>query len=130
MASVRALIVDRGRILLLQRAAATTRAGQWCLPGGRIQSQETAEAAVVRETCEEAGVKIRVLQSLRRFGSCEYFLCELSPDKQTIRLQPKECQAWAWVEAGAIEKVGMIMDYRQLKRILADPIAPSFDPHD
>ncbi|HEY9839016.1 MAG TPA: NUDIX hydrolase [Candidatus Obscuribacterales bacterium] len=69
MASVRALIVDEGRILLLQRAEATSRTGQWCLPGGRIQALEKAEAAVVRETFEEAGVKIRVLHPLRSFGS-------------------------------------------------------------
>jgi 8-oxo-dGTP pyrophosphatase MutT (NUDIX family) len=43
---------------LLTRRAKTLRAhaGQWALPGGRIDTGESPEAAVCRELCEETGL--------------------------------------------------------------------------
>jgi 8-oxo-dGTP pyrophosphatase MutT (NUDIX family) len=44
--------------LLLTRRAATLRshAGQWAMPGGRIDTGETAEQAALRELAEEVGL--------------------------------------------------------------------------
>jgi 8-oxo-dGTP pyrophosphatase MutT (NUDIX family) len=46
--------------LLLTRRAATLRdhAGQWALPGGRIDSGESPEAAALRELAEETGLVV------------------------------------------------------------------------
>ncbi|MCW5633923.1 MAG: CoA pyrophosphatase [Rubrivivax sp.] len=46
--------------LLLTRRSATLRAhaGQWALPGGRIDEGETAEAAALRELHEEVGLEL------------------------------------------------------------------------
>ena len=33
-------------------------AGQWAIPGGRLEPGETPEAAALRELCEEVGVKL------------------------------------------------------------------------
>jgi 8-oxo-dGTP pyrophosphatase MutT (NUDIX family) len=46
----------RGRLLLVRRCDS----GCWELPGGRVDVGETAEAAAVRETAEEAGVRVLV----------------------------------------------------------------------
>jgi 8-oxo-dGTP pyrophosphatase MutT (NUDIX family) len=45
-----------GRVLLVRR----TDDGYWELPGGRVEVEESASAAVVREVAEEAGVAITV----------------------------------------------------------------------
>jgi 8-oxo-dGTP diphosphatase len=55
--AVRAIIPDaEGRILVLQRAPGSMAAGRWCLPGGKVDFGETAEAAVAKEVREETGL--------------------------------------------------------------------------
>ncbi len=48
-------VVRDGRLLLVRRASRHGR-GNWQLPGGFIEPDETIEQAVVREVHEEAGV--------------------------------------------------------------------------
>ncbi len=56
---VGALAYDaRGRLLLVQRANEPGR-GRWALPGGRVESGEDDNAALVREMAEETGLIIR-----------------------------------------------------------------------
>jgi 8-oxo-dGTP diphosphatase len=45
-----------GRLLLVRRRDS----GVWELPGGRVDIGESAQAAAVRETAEEAGVVVRI----------------------------------------------------------------------
>ncbi len=53
--------------LLTRRATTlTSHAGQWALPGGRIDPGETAEAAALRELQEELGLKLPVGSVLGR----------------------------------------------------------------
>lgn len=48
---------ERGRILLLRRAPDSLNgAGEWTIPGGKIDPGETADEAAVRETFEETGI--------------------------------------------------------------------------
>ncbi len=58
---------DEGRgCFLLTRRARTLRAhtGQWALPGGRMDSGETPEAAALRELDEEVGLKLGAATTL------------------------------------------------------------------
>ena len=43
------------RTLLLRRSGDSDHAGEWCLPGGTLEGDETAEQAAVRECEEEIG---------------------------------------------------------------------------
>ncbi len=52
------LVNEKSEVLLLRRKAATFGDGQYCLPGGKIESGETAAEAAYRETQEEVGVAL------------------------------------------------------------------------
>lgn len=58
---------DRAALLLTRRAASLRdHASQWALPGGRIDSGESPEAAALRELAEEAGLVVDVSAVLGR----------------------------------------------------------------
>lgn len=52
-----AIIFDENKLVLLTRR---TDNGQWCLPGGGIDSGESAAEACIREVWEETGLHVRV----------------------------------------------------------------------
>jgi ADP-ribose pyrophosphatase YjhB (NUDIX family) len=52
-----AAILNEERKILLTRRADN---GQWCLPGGRMESGESAAEACEREVLEETGLSVRV----------------------------------------------------------------------
>ncbi len=47
----------------------------WVVPGGGIEQDETPAEAAVREVCEEAGVKGRLIRSLGTFVVRWQFTC-------------------------------------------------------
>src|SRR4051794_18349493 len=49
---------DTGVILTKRAARMRAHAGQWALPGGRIDADETAQAAALRELDEELGLRL------------------------------------------------------------------------
>jgi ADP-ribose pyrophosphatase YjhB (NUDIX family) len=48
--------IDDGRLLLIRRGHGPG-AGEWSIPGGRVEAGETLAEAVVRELAEETGVE-------------------------------------------------------------------------
>ena len=53
------LVIQDGKVLIVRRAKKETAESgvilEWGFPGGKVQLDETAEAAAVREVCEETG---------------------------------------------------------------------------
>lgn len=52
-----ALIDADGRVLLAQRPEGKSMAGLWEFPGGKVESDERPEAALIRELKEELGIE-------------------------------------------------------------------------
>lgn len=57
LVSAAALIDPDGRVLLAQRPEGKSMAGLWEFPGGKIETSETPETALIRELHEELGIE-------------------------------------------------------------------------
>lgn len=53
-----ALLNDQGEILLAQRPQGKRLAGKWEFPGGKVEKDESPEAALIREIKEELDIVI------------------------------------------------------------------------
>jgi 8-oxo-dGTP diphosphatase len=53
-----ALVLEDGRVLLQQRLPGRAMAGLWEFRGGKVESREGPEAALVRELAEELGIQV------------------------------------------------------------------------
>jgi len=98
-----ALYNDKGYILLAQRPEGKSLAGLWEFPGGKVEPDETPEAALVRELHEELSIRVKEseLEPLT-FASFTYpdfhllmplYKCQV----WTGEVYPREGQAVAWV---------------------------------
>ncbi len=59
LVGVGAIVVDRDRVLLVQRGRPPA-VGRWSLPGGLVDVGEAVEEAVRREVAEECGLTVRL----------------------------------------------------------------------
>lgn len=57
--AVGAIVVDRGRVLVVQRGT-PPGVGLWTVPGGKLEPGETLAQAVAREIREETGLVVEV----------------------------------------------------------------------
>ena len=103
-----ALFDEAGRILLAQRPEGKQLAGLWEFPGGKLEPDETPEAALVRELEEELSIRVNesTLEPLT-FASFTYPTFHLlmplyGCKKWSGSIQPREGQAIAWVETSRL----------------------------
>ena len=61
LVGVGAVIVDEGRVLLVQRATEPAL-GRWSIPGGLIEVGEPLSSAVAREVLEETGLVVEPVE--------------------------------------------------------------------
>jgi 8-oxo-dGTP diphosphatase len=58
--AVRAFVVNpEGKILLLRRHGSKYASGKWCLPGGKVDYNDSPETTIIKELLEETGITIQ-----------------------------------------------------------------------
>ena len=76
------VVLQGERALFVRQAEGHSLAGQWSIPWGIVDPQESPEEAALRETCEEGGITAQIdgllgMQNLRRPGWLGViFLCQ------------------------------------------------------
>jgi 8-oxo-dGTP diphosphatase len=116
--AVGAVVLDReGRVLLIRRGK-PPGLGQWTLPGGRVERDESNEGAVVRELAEETSVRVRVVAPLGvvviereefRYAIHEY-LCALAVDPRTEPRAGDDAAEVRWVARSDVESLAVRAD--------------------
>jgi ADP-ribose pyrophosphatase len=66
LVGVGTVTIKNGRILLIRRAF-EPGAGKWSIPGGLVEVGEKLSEAAVRETAEETGIQVEVLELINVF---------------------------------------------------------------
>jgi 8-oxo-dGTP diphosphatase len=98
-----ALVDTDGRVLLTQRPEGKKLAGMWEFPGGKVEANETPEAALIRELHEELHLDISAAcLAPFAFASHAYedfhLLMPLYVCRRWVgQPQPREGQAMKWV---------------------------------
>jgi len=120
-------VVHDGRLLMVRRASRRGR-GNWQLPGGFIEPNETIEEGVVREVHEEAGVTARVegVLGLRNrydpeLGNGVYIVLLLSPISGEPKADGREVDQAAYFTIEEIRQLNPLppMNWEVAQRILA-----------
>ncbi|MHA7898679.1 MAG: 8-oxo-dGTP diphosphatase MutT [Henriciella sp.] len=98
-----ALINTQGLILLAQRPEGKSMAGLWEFPGGKIEPNETPEAALVRELKEELAILVSesdlepITFASHAYQSFHLFMPLFSVKSWSGTPHPSEGQKLAWV---------------------------------
>lgn len=107
-------LIDRdGRVLLARRPPGKSLAGLWEFPGGKVQSGESPEAALIRELREELAVDTKEsCLAPFTFASHEYEAFHLLMPLYLCRVwqgepQPREGQELAWVRPARLRDYEM-----------------------
>ena len=110
---------DSGRCLLLKRSMSSKgNPGKWDLPGGKVDSAETFEHALLREVAEETGLSISLGRVL---GAAEsespttrvvYLILEAHLESGEVCLSD-EHDEYVWVDRQDLRKMDMANQFRR-----------------
>ncbi|MBI4999408.1 NUDIX hydrolase [Candidatus Gottesmanbacteria bacterium] len=123
---VHAILEKDGKILLGKRSSRLSGAGKWCMPGGFLDRDETAEEAVLRELLEETGWQGEI-DSLFRINSnpergeedkrqnvaLEFII---NPIKQ-IKKPDKELKKVEWIPIKELDSLDFAFDHGETVKL-------------
>ncbi len=107
-------VVVRGNDLLMVRRGHGPGAGQWSVPGGRVERGETLAEAVVRELEEETGLEglcgpflgwVERLDDDAHFVIMDFEVVVLSPDPPTAGSDAAEAR---WVPVWEVPELNLV----------------------
>ena len=102
---------ERGRILLAQRPQGKHLAGLWEFPGGKCETGEAPEHALLRELHEELGIDVGALEKLIavpwRYPQKTILLDVYAVQSYTGATHGREGQALHWATLGEMQTIPM-----------------------
>lgn len=130
-----AVLIDHARnILLTQRPEGRPYAGLWEFPGGKVETGESPEEALVRELREELGITVKIEDLIAfRFVSHAYEDFHLVMVVFTVRswegeITPMEGQNSKWVKPQELLKVPTLPADHSLFELLSMRSDAIFSP--
>ncbi|WP_448581031.1 (deoxy)nucleoside triphosphate pyrophosphohydrolase [Thermaurantiacus sp.] len=109
-----AVLVDaEGRVLVTERPHGKEMAGLWEFPGGKVESGESPEAALVRELAEELAIATSATClapcgfASHAYASVHLVLLAFAIRKWRGLPRPREGQQMQWVEVPALFRLPM-----------------------
>lgn len=105
------VFIKKGNKFLLGKRKGSHGAGEWSLPGGHLEFNESFEGCCQREVMEETGLEISDIESLMFTNSLFpndnlhyvtlFFISEYSSGELETK-EPDKCEGWEWFELGNI----------------------------
>jgi 8-oxo-dGTP diphosphatase len=126
---VHGIIVDRGRLVVLRRAARMPyRPGHWDLPGGHLTLGESFEECLAREVGEETGLAIEIERTLGLYKAPPdpyvqaLFACRPADTRRDLVLMPNEHVEGRWVTVEELARMSDVIPYLEgmLRRGMLD----------
>lgn len=115
---VHGIVVERGRLLVLRRAARMSyRAGHWDLPGGHLALNESVEECLAREVAEETGLAIEIERALGLYKAPSepylqaLFACRPAQGRGEVVLRPDEHIESRWVTLAELNRMERLIPY-------------------
>ena len=113
---VGAVVVNRGRVLLIKRASGA-KAGWWAIPGGYVEPDETIDQAVSRELYEETGLRAEILGLVAvrhriHASGCDnsaYFIFLMESAEMSFELEPEEVSDADFFSLDEINELPMLL---------------------
>jgi ADP-ribose pyrophosphatase YjhB (NUDIX family) len=112
--AVGAVAVADGALLLVRRGRGPA-AGEWSVPGGRVEWGESLHEAVVRETFEETGLEVvvdRFLGWVERIGDDFHFVIldflVTALDPESAPRAGDDAAAVAWVPVANLSELRLV----------------------
>lgn len=97
-------IIKDGKVLMGKRKGSFA-AGEWCAPGGKVETGEDPEQTAVRETAEETGVQVKDLRfigytnDIHEGEAGHWITLNFAADWAAgeVRVcEPDKCEEWVW----------------------------------
>ena len=102
------VLIVKGDTILVGKRKGSHGAGQYALPGGKLEWKETWEACARREVLEETGIVLK--GPVEYAHTCEavidednhwitvFMRAEVTRATQPVNLEPDKCEGWEWVK--------------------------------
>lgn len=116
---VGAVVVDRDRLLLVRRGRPPA-AGEWSIPGGRVEAGELLADAVVRELKEETGIDGvcgPLLAWVELVGEDHHFVVldfTVSPLGEQAPVAGDDAAEAVWVPLDEVAELGLVAGLAEL----------------